>query len=89
MIRSADVVVGRRRDSAAETGGNGRNRWGSVGPAPGTGPADTGFDSGQTPISRRSRSTWPVALTLYFACWILPSASTTNVERITPWTILP
>src|SRR5216684_3965414 len=37
-----------------------------------------------TPRSLRSRSTWPVALTAYRAFSILPSASMTNVERITP-----
>jgi hypothetical protein len=42
-----------------------------------------------TPSSFRSRSTWPVALTAYCAFSILPSASITNVDRITPMIVLP
>ena len=43
----------------------------------------------QTDRSRRSLATWPVARTLYWATSILPFSSTTNVERMTPWTVLP
>jgi hypothetical protein len=42
-----------------------------------------------SPSSRRSLATWPVALTLYCATSTLPCSSTTNVERITPCTVLP
>jgi len=44
---------------------------------------------GQTDRSRRSLATCPVARTLYWASAILPFSSTTNVERITPRTVLP
>ena len=44
---------------------------------------------GVNPKSLRSLATWPVALTLYWASSIVPSASTTKVERMTPWTTLP
>ena len=43
----------------------------------------------QIPRSLRRRSTWPVALTAYWAFSILPSASMTNVERMTPMIVLP
>ena len=43
----------------------------------------------QRPSSWRSFATWPFALTAYIARSILPSASITNVERITPMTVLP
>ena len=50
-------------------------------------------DSDQTPRSRRSLATWPVARTLYCARATLPvpssSTSTMNVERSTPSTALP
>ena len=36
------------------------------------------------PRSRRSLATCPVARTLYWACSTRPSASMTNVDRITP-----
>ena len=36
------------------------------------------------PKSRRSLSTWPLALTLYCATSTLPCSSTTMVERISP-----
>ena len=39
--------------------------------------------------SRRSLATWPVARTLYWATETLPSWSTTIVERIRPWYVLP
>lgn len=39
--------------------------------------------------SRRALATWPVARTLYIACSIRPSSSTTKIERITPVTVLP
>lgn len=39
--------------------------------------------------SRRSLATWPVAFTLYWATAILPFSSTTNVDRMTPCTVLP
>lgn len=45
--------------------------------------------SGQAPISVRSLATWPVALTPYMAFSILPSASITNVDLITPMVVLP
>jgi hypothetical protein len=41
------------------------------------------------PRSARSRATCPVALTAYCAFSTLPSASTTNVDRITPTVVLP
>ena len=45
--------------------------------------------SDQTDRSRRSLATWPVARMLYCATSIVPFSSTTKVERITPWTVLP
>ena len=39
--------------------------------------------------SRLSFATWPVARTLYWASVSFPSGATTNVERITPVTVLP
>src|SRR5690625_257443 len=39
--------------------------------------------------SRRNLATCPVAFTLYCASVIFPDSSTTNVERMTPSTILP
>ena len=51
---------------------------------------ETPVSGGQSrPRSRRSLATWPVALTLYCASSSLPSSSTTNVERMTPSTVLP
>ena len=41
------------------------------------------------PRSLRSLATWPVALTLYRASETFPCSSTTNVDRMTPWTVLP
>jgi hypothetical protein len=43
----------------------------------------------QTPSSLRSRATWPVALTAYCACSIVPPGPTTNVDLITPTDFLP
>jgi hypothetical protein len=45
--------------------------------------------TGYAPSSVRSRATWPVALTPYNAFSILPSASITNVDLITPTVVLP
>ena len=48
-----------------------------------------GQRAGQTPSSARSRATWPVALTAYWAFSTRPSAPTTNVDLITPTVFLP
>src|SRR6185312_7093608 len=50
---------------------------------------DTDADTAQTVRSLRSFATCPVARTLYCATSIFPSGSITNVERITPVTVLP
>ena len=48
-----------------------------------------GRDGQSMPRSRISLATWPVALTLYDACSMRPSASTMKVDRMTPTTSLP
>src|SRR5699024_5725181 len=48
-----------------------------------------GVQAASMPRALRTRATWPVALTLYWASSTRPSASTTTVERMTPWTTLP
>ena len=41
------------------------------------------------PSSRRTRATWPVALTLYQARSMRPSSPITKVDRMEPTTVLP
>ncbi len=60
-------------------------RWAT---APASGDA-AGFVLRQTPSSARSRATCPVAFTAYCAFSILPSRSTTKVDRMTPTDFLP
>ena len=55
----------------------------------GAGAGAAGSRGQPRPRSLRSLATWPVALTLYIAFSTVPCSSMTNVERITPVTVLP
>lgn len=51
----------------------------------GVSPFPAGFRQSSRLRSRRSLATWPVARTLYWASTTFPPASTTMVERMSPW----